>query len=119
MALIDPQRQIAQRPHQIAAHRAAEAAGIQQHGIAIQPLHQQVIEADFAELVDQHGGVAERRVLQQAVQQRGLAGAEEAGEHRDRDRRGRARGRAHRPYSTSGATSGAAISARRPSRSAW
>ena len=43
-----------------------------------------MIEADLAELVHQHGGAGQRRLAQQMVQQRGLAGAEEAGQHGDR-----------------------------------
>ncbi len=53
-------------------------------------LDQQVVEADLAELVDDDGGVGERGIVQQAVEQRGLAGAEKAGEHGERDRRNRA-----------------------------
>ena len=37
-----------------------------------------VIESDLAELVDQHRSVAERRIGEQALQQRGLARAQEA-----------------------------------------
>ena len=47
--------------------------------------HQEVVEPDLAELVDDHGRAGERCVLQQAVEQRGLAGAEEAGEHGERN----------------------------------
>src|ERR1041385_15314 len=52
-------------------------------------LDQQMIKADLAELIDDHGGACERRVLEQAVEQRGLAGAEKPGEHRKRYRPGR------------------------------
>ena len=48
-----------------------------------------MVEADLAELVDDDGGVGERRVVHQAVEQRGLAGAEEAGQHGERDGFGR------------------------------
>src|SRR5262245_25655807 len=40
-----------------------------------------MVEPDLAELVDDDDGAGERFVLQQAVEQRGLAGAEEAGQH--------------------------------------
>src|SRR5262245_21855549 len=40
-----------------------------------------MIQPDLAELVDDDDGAGERFVLQQAVEQRGLAGAEEAGQH--------------------------------------
>src|SRR5262247_235236 len=40
-----------------------------------------MIQPDLAELVDDDDGAGERFVLQQTVEQRGLAGAEEAGQH--------------------------------------
>ena len=40
--------------------------------------YQVVVETDFPEFVDQDGGVGQRRIGQQALQQRGLARAEEA-----------------------------------------
>ncbi len=40
-----------------------------------------MIEPDLAELVDDHDRAGERLILQQAVEERRLAGAEEAGEH--------------------------------------
>src|SRR5262245_12821559 len=40
-----------------------------------------MIQADLAELIDDDDGAGERFVLQQAVEQRGLAGAEEASQH--------------------------------------
>src|SRR5262245_56415880 len=49
-----------------------------------------MVEADFAEFVDDHRGFGERGVAEQAVEQGGLAGAEEAGEHRQRNGFGRA-----------------------------
>jgi hypothetical protein len=42
-----------------------------------------VVDPDLAEFVDDDRSVAEHRVLEQAVEQSGLAGAEEAGDHRD------------------------------------
>jgi hypothetical protein len=42
-----------------------------------------VIEADFAELVDHHRGIGHRRIAQRAIEQRGLAAAEKAGEDGD------------------------------------
>ncbi len=57
-------------------------------------LDQEMIEADLAELVDDDGGLGERRIAQQPVEQRGLAGTEKAGEHRERNRFGRALRRA-------------------------
>src|SRR5947209_4253898 len=40
-----------------------------------------MIEPDLAELVDDHDRAGERFILQQAVEERGLAGAQEASEH--------------------------------------
>jgi hypothetical protein len=48
-----------------------------------------MIEPDLAELVDDHGGLGQRRVVDQAVEQRGLAGAEKAGQHGERNGFGR------------------------------
>src|SRR5262245_1932905 len=42
-----------------------------------------MIEPDLAELVDDDDGAGESFVLQQTVQQRRLAGTEEAGQHRE------------------------------------
>ena len=83
--IVEVAEKLFQRGDEIAAHRAAEAAAGQQHHVAADVLDQQMIETDLAELVDQHGGVGERRVLQQPVEQRRLAGAEEAGEDAERD----------------------------------
>ncbi len=63
---------------QLAADGAAEAAGLQQHHGVVDALQQMMIEADLAELVDQHCRVAERRIGEQALQQGRLAGAEKA-----------------------------------------
>ena len=51
-----------QRVDQIAAQRAAQAAALQQHHVVVDRLDQQMVEADLAELVDDDGGVGERRV---------------------------------------------------------
>ena len=48
-------------------------------------LDEQMVDRDIAELVDDDGRVGERRILEQPVEQRRLAGAEESGQHRDRD----------------------------------
>ena len=72
---------------------------LQQHHVVVDIFDQQMVERDLAELVDDDGGLGERRIFQQAVEQRGLAGAEKAGEHRQRDRLGRLAPRARRPRS--------------------
>src|SRR6185503_8101423 len=48
-----------------------------------------MVERNLAEFVDDDGGLGQPRILQQCVEQRRLAGAEEAGEHGQRDRVGR------------------------------
>ena len=79
--VVEIAQQRLQRVDQIAAHGAAQAARLQQHHVVADIFHQQVVEADLAEFVDDDGGVGERRLFEQAVEQRGLAGAEKAGEH--------------------------------------
>ena len=73
---------------------------LQQHHVVADIFDQQMVERDLAELVDDDGGLGERRILQQCVEQRGLAGAEEAGEHGQWDRR-RAAGAARWPRARS------------------
>ena len=72
---------------QVVADRAAHAA-VGHLDDASVVLDEQVLVVDFlAELVDDDGSVGERRVRQHALEQRRLAGAEEAGQDRDGDRR--------------------------------
>src|SRR3546814_10991235 len=71
-----------QRVEQVAAHGAAETAGIQQDRILVDALDQRVVEADLAELVDDHRHPVHSRVRQQRLQQGGLPTAEEAGQDR-------------------------------------
>ena len=81
-----------QSAHEIVADGAAQTARVQQDRFLIeQLLHQQVIDADLSELVDEHRGVAHLRMAQQRVQQRGLAAPEEAGNDGDRGCRPRLR----------------------------
>ena len=77
--------QPAQRDLQVGTGVAADAAIAEQHGLVGARPQQRVVDADSAELVDHHGGAASFRRRQEALEQRGLAGAEEAGEHGDRD----------------------------------
>ena len=46
-----------QRVDQIAAHGAAQAAALQQHHVVADIFHQQVVERDVAEFVDDDGGL--------------------------------------------------------------
>ena len=79
--------QIGQRIDEVAADRAAQASVRELDDAVGRLLDEQVVDGDVAELVDDDGGVGEGRVLQQAVEQRRLAGAEEAGQDRNGDRR--------------------------------
>src|SRR5436190_8518068 len=44
-----------------------------------------MIEANFADLVDEHGGVAKPGIAEQPIEKRGLAGAEKAGNDAERN----------------------------------
>ena len=74
-----------QRLDEIAAQRAAQASRRQQRDLAVEPLVEPVVERRLAELVDDDQRLGQRGVAQQAVEQRGLAGAEEAGDEMERD----------------------------------
>ena len=74
-------QQALDRGEEVPARRAADAAGGQHQHVAVHRLDQEVVDAHLAELVDDHGRAGEGRVGEQAVQQRGLAGPEEAGQH--------------------------------------
>ena len=97
-AIVEIAQELLERGHELAADRAAQAAARQQDHVVGDLLDQQMVEPDVAELVDQNGGAGERGVGQQPVEQRGLAGAEEAGKHGQRDRRGRQTPRARRRH---------------------
>jgi hypothetical protein len=55
---------ILDRGGEFAADGAAEAARLQHHHRLVDPLEQVMVEADFAELVDQHRRVRERGFAQ-------------------------------------------------------
>ena len=71
--------------HQVAAHGAADAAVVHLEHFFVGVDDQLVVDADLAELVDDDGEFLAVRLRQDAVEQRGLAGAEIAGEHGDGD----------------------------------
>ena len=87
--LAAPLHQAAENPHQIAAHRAADAAVVHFEHFFIGADDQIVVDADLAEFVDDHRIFLAVVFRQNSVQQGGLAGAEIAGEHGDRDFFGR------------------------------
>jgi hypothetical protein len=68
----------------IGARRAAQAAVAEQDRLLAAGAHQLVVDADRAELVDDDGRAASLGRGEEAFEQGGLAGAEEAGEDRDR-----------------------------------
>ena len=73
--------QVAQGLDQVAAHGAAQTAAVQLDDRLLGRSHQQMVQADLAELVDHHRRSGHRRILQQAAEQRGLAAAEKTGQH--------------------------------------
>ena len=79
--------EIAQRVLQVGAGVAAEAAVAEQRHLVARAAHQRIVDADAAELVDDDGGAGAFRRRQEATHQRGLAGAEEAGDHGHRNAR--------------------------------
>ena len=89
---VAPVEQIGEPVDQIAAQRAAQAAGIERNDFAFHRLEQQMVEADLAPFVDDHQRIGERRAAQQMVDQARLAGAEEAGDDVERDWLARAHG---------------------------
>src|SRR5262245_43955494 len=68
--------------YEIAAHRAADAAVVHLEHFLVGVDHEVVVDAEFAELVDDHGVRLAVLLAQDAVEQGGLAGAEIAGQHR-------------------------------------
>src|SRR5262249_37126414 len=74
---------------QVAAHGAAQAAGLQQHHVVADIFDEQMVERHLAKLVDNNSGFRQCGVFQQPIEQCGLSGAQEAGQHCKRDRRRR------------------------------
>jgi hypothetical protein len=70
---------------EVAAHGAADAAVVHLEHFLVGADHEVVVDADLAELVDDHGVALAVRLGEDAVEERGLAGAEIAGEHGDGD----------------------------------
>ena len=67
--------------HEVAAHGAADAAVVHLEHFLVGADDEVVVDADLAEFVDDDGELLPVRLGQDAVQQRGLAGAEIAGQH--------------------------------------
>ena len=80
---------VAQRLHQVAPYRAAQAAAAHLLDDVLLALrHQHVVQCRLAEFVDDDQRIGHLRFLQAAVEQGGLAAAQEPGQQRDRNRRG-------------------------------
>src|SRR6476620_2187487 len=72
-------------PLDVASHGAADTPIVHLEHFFVGVDHQLVVDADLAELVDDDGEFLAVRLGQNAVEQRGLAGAEVAGQHGNRD----------------------------------
>ncbi len=76
--------QLFQDPDQVPAHGAADAAVAGLEDLFVRANHQFVIDTDLAEFVFDDGDALAMLLRQDAIHQRGLAGAEESGQHRYR-----------------------------------
>jgi hypothetical protein len=83
LAVAPPVPEIEQRLLDLARRRTAEAAGRCDDGLVAELADQIVVDGDLPELVDQDGCAGEPRIAQHRVDQRRLAGTEEAGDERD------------------------------------
>ena len=80
--------QVGQYAHQVAAHRAADAAVVHLDDLLVGLGHQQfVVDPGRAELIFDHGDPVAVLFRQDAVEQRGLSRTEKARQHRHRDLR--------------------------------
>ena len=82
-------QRILQRGDQVAANGAAQAARRHQHHVAVHFLHEQMIEAYFAKLVDEDQRVGKRRISQQPVEERGFSSAQKPRQYGEGNRRRR------------------------------
>ena len=76
--------QTAQGFLQVAAHRAADATIGHHRDLAADGRDQQVVEADFPELVDDHRAVGHAGMAQNVIEQGRLAAAQKARDQRHR-----------------------------------
>jgi hypothetical protein len=70
---------------EIAAHGAADAAVVHLEDFFLGIDHELVVDAEFAEFVDDDGVLLAMLLAQHAIEERRLAGAEIAGQHRNGD----------------------------------
>src|SRR5260221_447419 len=80
-----PAHQPVNDAHEIAAHRAADAAVVHLEDFFVGADDEIDVDVNLAELVDDDSVLLPVRLRQEAVEQRRLAGAEIAGEHGDGD----------------------------------
>src|SRR5499427_6461228 len=80
-----PAHQPVDDAHEVAAHGAADAAVVHLEYFFVGADDEIVVDSDLAEFVDDDGVLLPVRLRQNAVEQRGLAGAEVAGKHGDGD----------------------------------
>ena len=83
--LVAAAHQAADDADQVAAHRAADAAVVHLEHLLVAVHDEVVVDAEFAELVDDDRVFLAVVLAQDPVEQRGLAGAEVAGQHGDGD----------------------------------
>lgn len=67
--------------HEVAAHRAAHAAVVHFEHFFVRANDQVVVDADLTEFIDDHGVLLAVVLGQDAIQQRGFAGTEVAGQN--------------------------------------
>ncbi len=75
--------QLPENADQIAAHGAAQATVAGLEDLLLGPDHQRLIDTDLAELVLDHRDAPAVLLGENTIDQRGLAGSEKAGQHRD------------------------------------
>lgn len=80
LAAIAFHQKCAQRLLEVAANCTANATAREHGDLAIDALDQEMVKTDFAVFVNDDGAVAHGAVAQQAIEQRGLAAAEKAGD---------------------------------------
>src|SRR5712664_3592128 len=83
-ALVALLLEAAEDADQVAAHRAADAAVVHLDDLLVALLDQRAVDPDLADLVLDHRDAPAVVLPEDAVEQRGLAAAEEAGEDRHR-----------------------------------
>ena len=82
--LIAVLHELKEAAHQVATYRATDAAIVHLHHLLVGGEQQMVVDADLAEFVDDHSDAAAVLSGQYAIEQRGFARAEKAGQDDDR-----------------------------------